>query len=176
MLQLLLFLSLHGLYVCVVGGGIGGWIAGANAWTYERFLVWSLDLRGQLYRLEFRTWCRRWARNSIVCFGRQRHWGLDRVPIYNCPRFNCGLHQTTKRQENWSRPEWLCLRGVNPKDVRELSSELRAVLLAGNSMAVYQLHGRLNPLDNLPNLSSRLFMEVGGFGLAEFRPLSDPVP
>lgn len=78
---------------------------------------------------------------------------------------------------------WSCLRGVHPKDIRELSSNLKAVRLATDSMAVFQLRGNMGAAENslslgpkLMSLSSRLFTNVGGFGLDSYRPRSDPRP
>ena len=78
---------------------------------------------------------------------------------------------------------WSCLRGVHAKDIRELSSNLKAVRLATDSMAVFQLRGNTGAAENslslgpkLMSLSSRLFTDVGGFGLDSYRPRSDPMP
>jgi hypothetical protein len=60
---------------------------------------------------------------------------------------------------------------------------LKAVLLATDSMAVFQLRENMDPAQNslslrpeLMSLSSRLFTDAGGFGLDSFRPRSDPMP
>jgi hypothetical protein len=78
---------------------------------------------------------------------------------------------------------WSCLREVHPKNILELSSNLKAVLLATDSMAVFQLRENMDPAQNslslrpeLMSLSSRLFTDAGGFGLDSFRPRSDPMP